>query len=704
MTRLHVIRQACQIAPEMRTEEHIGDILEVVKDVPFFFELTEFQQRGLCQTMTLEVFGPREVVIEMGTVGDKFYIILSGGVSVQAPDTEAPCPNGVHTIEACTCPNRPMTTVSFLERGISFGEFALQSDQPRSASIITNERTELLVTKHADYDRFAGQHHGHFIEQRVKFLRQCPRIEEALRNQLVTPQDIWAMANCLNEAHLRGNALACRQGALADRMLFVRSGRLVVIKAVDVDEATGRRPAPASAEAKGAEKQPAGANTDMTEEEAANSPSLAKAMLTIKKKERQARLQKLTLSQEGFSEGDPLEAHTIHAGFGSSSASTGPAAGEAADSAGGGRSASAEGRRASGGSEAPAGKSRTSIQPDKRGPEGRKSLDQPRGAQTSRERPTSVQPRRGKDGRVETGSAPSAPPRRRRLLRIGTIGPYQYYGDQQLCTSEVYPVSIISDPVAEIYVMSKHDILRRLPKKMLSALFTQEKEVVPSDEQLLQMHRQTQRWNAFRRGMHAEALANRSQGPSYGLRSSGAASHINVAENLEFLGISATDALAKTVLPLPTTKRAALTHREQEHFSDASAWFLRKVKAIKNDPGLRNALAKAGLSRQRQLGDCLADDDGSDDKDPMSFRLKEYWSKLVVDPVGQDIDAALSAEEALKPTSASSRMFDIPTPRSTRRQSMQTGPGLSEGAGGAATAGIAGLKLPPVRAPAGKPG
>ena len=49
-----------------------------------------------------------------------------------------------------------METVVFLEKGMGFGELALQSDQPRSATIQTTERTELLITKKADYETYAG--------------------------------------------------------------------------------------------------------------------------------------------------------------------------------------------------------------------------------------------------------------------------------------------------------------------------------------------------------------------------------------------------------------------------------------------------------------------------------------------------------------------------------------------------------------------
>merc|ERR1719277_968441 len=100
-------------------------------------------------------------------MGDKFYIILVGKVSVQVPSTTH-CPNNIH-VEKCDCPNRPMDPVVFLEQGMGFGEKALQSDQPRNATIQTVEKTETLVTKRAHYEQYAGQLHRQSIEQRVKF-------------------------------------------------------------------------------------------------------------------------------------------------------------------------------------------------------------------------------------------------------------------------------------------------------------------------------------------------------------------------------------------------------------------------------------------------------------------------------------------------------------------------------------------------------
>lgn len=231
-------------------------------------------------------------------------------------------------------------------------------------------------------------------------------------------------------------------------------------------------------------------------------------------------------------------------------------------------------------------------------------------------------------------------------------------------------MSLVSDASTDIYIMSKHDILRQLPKKMLSALFCQDmiSETVPSDEQLLQMHRLNERWNAFRRRMHSEALASRSQAPALALREPASSSRSNAADS--------------SVLPSPSGRGPSLSFREQAHFSHASARFLRQVKDIKNDRGLRAAFKRDGLLRQHQLGDVPVDEEGGGD-DPMSFWLEDYWSKLGSDPVGLDIDAELSEEDETPVPS-------LVLPRVARRGSV-------EGRGVLSTSSnTAELRLPPL--------
>ena len=67
-------------------------------------------------------------------------------------------------------------------------------------------------------------------------MRQCPLIEQALQQGVVSPADLAAMANYLNERSLNGNQLVVRQGEEVQSVIFVRSGSLAMLKLVDGKE------------------------------------------------------------------------------------------------------------------------------------------------------------------------------------------------------------------------------------------------------------------------------------------------------------------------------------------------------------------------------------------------------------------------------------------------------------------------------------
>ncbi|CAE8607152.1 unnamed protein product, partial [Polarella glacialis] len=190
-----------------------------------------------------------------------------------------------------------------------------------------------------------------------------------------------------------------------------------------------------------------------------------------------------------------------------------------------------------------------------------------------------------------------------------------------------YPCSLVSDPIAEIYMMSKHDILRRLPKKLFSALFTLETACEPTDGQLVDMLRQNERWFSYRRSMHGAAIRNNQD-----LRPNITSCRgVDAAANLDFLGVNLNSDLGKKTLPPPQKKGVHLTAKDEELFSQTSARFLRRYDMMKRDRGLRLALGRAGYPKH---GNGLHDED---ENDPMAVRFDQHWSKLRQDPVSLDL-------------------------------------------------------------------
>jgi len=767
-SRLNAVREACRLDPEARTEENVADILDFVKDVKFFTKLDIVQQRALCRTMTLETFGARENICTIDEVGDKFYIILTGGVSVQVPSTTAACPNGVHgNGQKCDCPNRVMENIVLLEKGMGFGELALQSDQKRSATIVTCEPTECLVTQRSSYEMYAGALHRQFIEQRVHFLREFPRVEDALRRCLVSTQDIAAMANCLNERSLGGNEVVVRQGDVVEAMIFVRSGQLSMIRTIDLDalpEPSGRGKAVAAPVA--ADRAQAEAQGDQTSGQLAQ--NLARAMMNMRRQERETK-RNLMEGEAQKQKSKPRASVALAAQLrgssrrsisppspssGAARSGTGGLLSESKDTAsdpkgkvgeldpqpnGGGVAADAVGVRDSPRGASKWSKLKNSVAtaslltrtvtagfaakadaapaidaqpgvPAKAEKAAINNIEHLVAVSTARrkvgdmafremvnrkhKKPSMAQSSTTAEARLSSGDG-----KRLRLLNIGTVKAYQYFGDEQICNGTTYPVSLVSDPVAELYLMSKTDILRRLPKKLFAVLFTPEGEAVPPDVQLMENLRQTSRWASFRQVTVADALRHRTEGPSVPrpLRSANPIScltgkkRVDVAANSEFLGIG--PAQVQEQIGPGRRKAPSMTPKEEEWFSDSPAGFLRDYQHMKKDRQLHKAFVRQGLRNWKRLGNEGSRFEYAEGRDPNDFNFEQSWSRCGQFP-GLDLGDDATHEDKSRPAAGP---FAVPP--------ASFGSGSAVGSGGSAgfteQRGAPSPTVQPSRIPAG---
>ena len=89
----------------------------------------------LAQAASSHVFAPGETVIRAGDPGSSMFVVHNGRVSVQVSENGRP------------------RTVATLSDGAFFGEMALFTGEPRTASIVAIEETEVLEIGHAAMKR-----------------------------------------------------------------------------------------------------------------------------------------------------------------------------------------------------------------------------------------------------------------------------------------------------------------------------------------------------------------------------------------------------------------------------------------------------------------------------------------------------------------------------------------------------------------------
>jgi CRP-like cAMP-binding protein/CheY-like chemotaxis protein len=111
-------------------------ISEVLKKVPFFQALGKDGIDFIIERLKFKPFNQGEAVCKGGDPGDKMYIIISGNVKVVV----AAEPAGEETV------------IANLGSGNYFGEMALLTGEPRSASVITTEPSEMFILNKADFD------------------------------------------------------------------------------------------------------------------------------------------------------------------------------------------------------------------------------------------------------------------------------------------------------------------------------------------------------------------------------------------------------------------------------------------------------------------------------------------------------------------------------------------------------------------------
>jgi CRP-like cAMP-binding protein len=119
---------------------------EILAKMQLFSRLTERELLRVMQAAEIREFKPGDVVMKEGDKGDELFIVLSGKVAVV----------------------RGEATLAHLGPGEHVGEMALIRAVPRSASVLAEVETEMVVIKRSDFFEILRREH----ELAIKFLWQ----------------------------------------------------------------------------------------------------------------------------------------------------------------------------------------------------------------------------------------------------------------------------------------------------------------------------------------------------------------------------------------------------------------------------------------------------------------------------------------------------------------------------------------------------
>jgi small-conductance mechanosensitive channel/CRP-like cAMP-binding protein len=113
--------------PEETPVEELRDtISERLSKVSIFAPLSDEETDKLARVTTSRVFAPGEAIVRMGQEGNSMFVITRGSVRVQIVENGYP------------------KTVNNLRENDFFGEMSLLTGEPRSATVVASEETEVL--------------------------------------------------------------------------------------------------------------------------------------------------------------------------------------------------------------------------------------------------------------------------------------------------------------------------------------------------------------------------------------------------------------------------------------------------------------------------------------------------------------------------------------------------------------------------------
>ncbi len=206
-------------------------ISEVLKKVPFFRTLGKDGIDFVVERLKFRAFDENEVIVKVGDPGDKMYIIINGKVKVVVYPEDA----------------KEEQVIAYLGSGDYFGEMSLLTGEPRSASVITTEPSEMFILHKADFDviveRFPSitLSMGKIMSQRLRDTLQkaAQAVQKgatgapAVKGSLQDKQLVEVLKFCENNS-LNGEVIV-RSGEEEGR-LFYEKGVLQDVKLGDLSE------------------------------------------------------------------------------------------------------------------------------------------------------------------------------------------------------------------------------------------------------------------------------------------------------------------------------------------------------------------------------------------------------------------------------------------------------------------------------------
>ncbi|CAF0826170.1 unnamed protein product [Rotaria sp. Silwood1] len=234
--------RAASKPPDQRTTTEITDFIfpwlkqSLKKKQGIFQKISDDVIHDICKTIMLERRPAWDVVIRQGDPGDTFYIILQGSVNIYRFDEDGPkqAPLAFDTIKEFSQldhdPDKREELIAqefgnyivTLVGGFDFGERALVTNEPRSATVMTITPTDLLVVDREVFNRTLKAAHEKELQEKTEFINRCPLFSSW------SPRLKRLVSLSLERGRFSYDSALYKQGARADAVYFIWSGEVKI--------------------------------------------------------------------------------------------------------------------------------------------------------------------------------------------------------------------------------------------------------------------------------------------------------------------------------------------------------------------------------------------------------------------------------------------------------------------------------------------
>ncbi|WP_223879039.1 Crp/Fnr family transcriptional regulator [Chitinimonas arctica] len=155
-------------------------MIATLKQIPLFYGLSDDELAHIEASAVAKTYPKGTIIINEGDAGSSMFLLMQGRLKVFVSDS-----NGKEYVLAVLGP------------GEYVGELSLLDDEPRTASVETEEQSTFLVIQKEDFLALLHNHPGIQFKVLVSLVRRTRQLTEAVKNLAL--KDVYSRVRLLFE-------------------------------------------------------------------------------------------------------------------------------------------------------------------------------------------------------------------------------------------------------------------------------------------------------------------------------------------------------------------------------------------------------------------------------------------------------------------------------------------------------------------------